>query len=97
MNINAKEHPLVLILANLHNYFQKLLLIKGIGSDQKVLGISPFFLNEFNIAAKRFDMRQIILAMEHLMEADLKCKGISSKNSKSKEILEELLLKLFTL
>ena len=97
LNINAKEHPLVLILANLHNYFQKLLLIKGIGSDQKVLGISPFFLNEFKIAAKRFDMRQIILAMEHLMEADLKCKGISSKNLKSKEILEELLLKLFTL
>jgi hypothetical protein len=31
------------------------------------------------------------------MEADLKCKGISSKNLKSKEILEELLLKLFTL
>jgi DNA polymerase-3 subunit delta len=43
LNTNAKEHPLVLTLANLHNYFQKLLLIKGIGSDQKVLGISPFF------------------------------------------------------
>jgi DNA polymerase-3 subunit delta len=97
LNINAKEHPLVLTLANLYNYFQKLLLIKGIGSDQKVLGISPFFLNEFKIAAKRFDMRQIILAMEHVMEADLKCKGISSTNLKSKEILEELLLKLFTL
>ena len=97
LNINTKEHPLVLTLANLHSYFQKLLLIKGIGSDPKKIGISPFFLNEFKIASKRFDMRQIILAMDHVMEADLKCKGISSTSLKSKEILEELLLKLFTL
>ena len=42
-------------------------------------------------------MRQLTFAMEHIMEADLKSKGITSRNITSKEILEELLLKLFTL
>ena len=42
-------------------------------------------------------MRQLALAMDHVMEADLKSKGINSKSLTSKEILEELLLKLFNL
>jgi DNA polymerase-3 subunit delta len=97
LNINTKENPLILTLGNLHNYFQKLLLIKGVGSDHKTLGINPFFINEYKAAAKRFNMRQITLAMDHVMEADLKSKGINSKSLTSKEILEELLLKLFNL
>ena len=97
LNINTKENPLILTLGNLHSYFQKLLLIKGVGSDHKTLGINPFFINEYKAAAKRFNMRQIALAMDYVMEADLKSKGINSKSLTSKEILEELLLKLFNL
>ena len=65
--INTKENPLILTLGNLYSYFQKLLLIKGVGSDPKTLGINPFFLNEYKAAAKRFNMRQIPLAMDHVM------------------------------
>ena len=95
--INTKENPLILTLGNLYSYFQKLLLIKGVGSDPKTLGINPFFLNEYKAAAKRFNMRQITLAMDYVMEADFKSKGINSTSLTSKEILEELLLKLFNL
>ena len=42
-------------------------------------------------------MRQITTAMSCIFEADLKSKGINSVNSGSEEILETLLLKLFTL
>jgi len=97
LNKNTKENPLILTLGNLHSYFLKLLLIKAVGSDPKILGINPFFLNEYKVAAKRFNMLQITLAMDHIMEADLKSKGINSKSLTSKEILEELLLKLFNL
>ena len=41
---NTKDHPLVMTLATLHNYFQKLLLLKGVGGNPKLLGINPFFL-----------------------------------------------------
>ena len=97
LNRDTKNSPLVLTLSTLHNYFQKLLLIKGIGVNHKDLGINPFFLNEYKVAAERFNMRQLTLAMELIMEADFKVKGISSTNAGSKEILEELLFKLFLL
>ena len=78
----------------------KLLLLKGIESPKYSLnsiGISPYFLEEYNAAARRFNMRQIVTAMGYIFEADLKSKGIKGDNSGSKEILETLLLRLFTL
>jgi DNA polymerase III subunit delta len=100
LNLNAKSNPLVLTLSSLHTYFQKLLLLKGIGKSSNaaaVIGVSPFFLKEFEIAAKRLSMRQISKAMKCVFEADLKSKGITGTNSSSSEILETLLIQLFTL
>ena len=97
LNRNPKEHPLVLTLATLHSYFQKLLVLKGVGSDPKKLGISPYFIKEYEAAARRFSMRQLTQAMEYITQADLKSKGVDAVNQGSKEILEELLLKLFSL
>jgi len=96
-NQNPKEHPIVLTLATLHTYFQKLLLLKGVGSDPKRIGISPFFIKEYEAAAQRFSMRQLTKAMEFILEADLKSKGINTGAKGPKELMEELLLKLFTL
>ena len=96
-NQNPKEHPIVLTLATLHTYFQKLLLLKGVGSDPKRLGISPYFMKEYQVAAQRFNMKQLTQAMEYVFEADLKSKGVDAGAKGHKEVLEELLLKLFTL
>ena len=40
---------------------------------------------------------KITIGLKHVLEADLKSKGIEGVNNDSKSILEELLLKLFTL
>ena len=42
-------------------------------------------------------MRQITMGLKHILEADLKSKGIEGVSNDSKSILEELLIKLFTL
>lgn len=97
---NPKANPLVLILASLHAYFQKLLLLKGTTNSKEAaskLGISPYFLREYETAANRFTMRQISQAMHLIFKADLKSKGIEGNTKGNKELLEDLLLKLFTL
>ena len=97
---NQKANPLVLILSSLHAYFQKLLLLKGTTNSKQAaskLGISPYFLKEYEVAANRFSMRQISQAMHFIFKADLKSKGIEGSSKGSKELLEELLLRLFTL
>jgi len=101
LNRNQKTYPLVLILSSLHSYFQKLLLIKTLAySSESTLGnigISPYFIKEYEAAAKRFSMRQVCDAMRYIFEADIKNKGVFGVNSGSNEILETLLLRLFTL
>lgn len=97
LNENSKENPIVLILSGIHSYFQKLLLIKSIGGNHKRIGINPYFIKEYENAAKRFSMKQLSKAMEHILIADLESKGIKSGVKSSKEITEGLLLKLFTL
>lgn len=100
LNRNQKVHPLVLTLSSLHSYFQKLLLLKGVANPKSAaatIGVSPYFLKEYEAAAKRFNMRQLSAAMRYVFEADLKSKGIGGVNSRPEEILETLLLRLFTL
>lgn len=100
LNKNSKAHPLVLTLSSLYSYFLKLLLLKVVEnpkSSAKSIGISPYFLKEYEKAANRFSMRQISTAMRYIFEADLKSKGIGIVNSGPDEILEMLLIHLFTL
>ena len=91
---------MVLTLSTLHNYFQKLLILKGHKNPAdapRVLGVNPFFVKDFQSAAARFSMKQITEAMRAILDADLKSKGIKGVNTSPQQIMEELLLKLFTL
>ncbi len=100
LNRNPKNHPMVLTLSTLHNYFQKLLILKGLKNPAdapRVLGVNPFFVKDFQSAAARFSMKQITEAMSAILDADLKRKGIKGVNTSPQQIMEELLLKLFTL
>ena len=84
----------------MHNYFQKLLILKGLKNQSNVasvIAVNPYFINDYKAAASRLTMRQITIGLKHVLEADLKSKGIEGVNNDSKSILEELLIKLFTL
>ena len=53
-------------------------------------------MKEYEYAANRFSMKQLVNAMEQILIADLESKGIESGGKSSKEITEGLILKLFT-
>ena len=46
-------------------------MIKSIGNNHERIGINPYFLKEYENAAKRFSMKQLVNAMGHILEADL--------------------------
>ena len=84
----------------MHNYFQKLLILKGLKNQSNVasvIAVNPYFINDYKAAASRLTMRQITIGLKHVLEADLKSKGIEGVNNDSKSVLEELLIKLFIL
>ncbi len=97
LNTNPRENPVFLVLGSLHNYFQKLILVKSGGNEMSKVGINPYFFGEYKKAAERFSVKQISQALEYIMKADLESKGIGGLNKKNTTILEELVIKLFSI
>ena len=97
LNTNPRENPVFLVLGSLHNYFQKLIMLKSGGNDMTKIGINPYFIGKYKRAAERFSVKQISKALEYIMKADLESKGIGGLNKKNTTILEELVFKLFSI
>jgi len=100
MAANSKSHPLTVTLSTLHGFFQKLLCFHGLPNPQlaaKTLKINPFFVKDYEFAAKHFSMRQASQALHLILQADLKSKGIAGGQNDHEAIMKALLLKLFAL
>jgi DNA polymerase-3 subunit delta len=98
---NKKEHPLVMTIANLNSFFTKVfsfhfLADKSKGSVAGALKISPFFVAEYEMAARNFPFDKTCKAIELLRLYDLRSKGVDSTgNTEEGELLKELMLGIF--
>ncbi|MBN2274983.1 MAG: DNA polymerase III subunit delta [Bacteroidales bacterium] len=95
---NPKNNPMVLTLSSLFYLFSKVLLLHSIKDKSqdnltKALGIKPFFLREYQMAARNYSMNKVISIIGLLREYDLKTKGAGSMASES-ELLKELTFKI---
>jgi len=96
---NAKNHPVQLILPMLFNYFQKILLYHGLPNRNeapKRLGISPYFIEEYENAAQFYSLRQSAKVIAVLKEMDLKSKGLGAVNMDNESLLKELIVKIIS-
>ena len=96
---NPKSNPLVLTISLLNSYFTRLLSYHGLKDKGRInvaksLGISPYFVGEYEIAAKNYPMRKVAQNISHLREADVKSKGVGASNLPPGEILKELIFKI---
>lgn len=96
---NPKNNPLVMVLSLIHGYFTQLLLFHGLtdkskGNVAKVLKVSPYFLDDYYLAAQNYPMRKVSQIISTLREADLKSKGVNAASVSQHDILKELLFKI---
>ena len=97
---NPKDNPFILTITLLNSFFTQLLQYHGLKdhSPKNVaskLRINPYFVGEFQIAAKNYPMRKVSKIVSHLREMDLKGKGVGSNASSPSDLLKELLVKIF--
>jgi len=96
---NSKNHPIVLTISSLFQFFKKLLLFHGInGAKSKVLsvlGVNPYFIKDYEIASKFYNMKNCSYAIEAIHRADLKSKGIIGNSENHQEILIDLINEIF--
>lgn len=96
---NPKNHPLIPILSLIFNYFSKISLVhynKSAGDNElaKVIGAHPYFVKEYRVAAKNYQLGKVIDSFSFIREADLRSKGVDSGSMKESEILRELIFKI---
>ena len=96
---NPKSNPLIMSISLLNSFFTQLLLYHGLKDKgrinvAKVLRINPYFVAEYEVAAKKYPMRKVAQIISYLREADLKSKGVGASNLPPGDILKELLFKI---
>ena len=90
-----KNKPLVPItLSHLLNFFKRIILMhsNSFRSTPKNLGIHPYFLKNYQIAARNYSLKQSIKIIHLLKETDLKSKGINNNRNSERELMFDLIL-----
>ncbi|TDG36553.1 DNA polymerase III subunit delta [Pedobacter changchengzhani] len=95
---NPKANPMVMVLANLASYFTKILkyhYVPNKADAASALGISPFFVKDFEMASRNYSNGKVFSVISLLREYDLKSKGLDSTgNIDDGELLKELVFKI---
>lgn len=93
---NPKDNPFVVTITLLNTFFTQLLQYHGLsdhspGNVAKVLGVNPYFVNEYVVAARNYPMKRVSGIISNLRVLDLKSKGVGASNMAQADLLKELL------
>jgi len=96
---NPKDNPLVVTISNFYQFFSKILVYHSLSDKSRntvaaALSINPFFVNDYQTAAKNYNSRKLVSIISYLREYDLKSKGIDNVSATEGELLKELLYKI---
>jgi DNA polymerase-3 subunit delta len=96
---NEKEHPMVMTVSSLYGYFCKLLSYQFLADKSKAsvaseLGVHPFFVTDYERAAKNYSAGKLKSIFSYLREYDLKSKGVDRGSATEGELLKELVFKI---
>ena len=96
---NSKNHPLVLTLGLLYNYFNKILTYhalndKSKANASKALGVHPYFITDYIQASRQYSMKDTTRAIELIRTTDAQSKGINATQIKTGDLLRSLLVSI---
>lgn len=97
---NPKKNPLVLLVGTLYNYFSKVYMLHFLrhSADRELLPIlklrSEYFLKEYRMAARNYNLSRIKKVIHLLKEYDLRSKGVDNDSTKEGELMKELVWKI---
>lgn len=95
---NPKNNPIVMTVALLYGFFVKLLKYHALsnkGNASKSLGVNPFFIKDYEVAARNYPMKKVSAIISSIREIDMKSKGVGAANMTQSDLLKELLVKIF--
>ena len=99
LSSNTSKHPVQLILSSIFNYFIQIFQLHCINNKSesnisKVLGINPYFVNEYLNASKKYSMKNISKIISLINECDLKSKGVGVPKISNNDLLRQLITQI---
>ena len=97
---NPKENPMVLTTGLIFAFFVKLLKYHGMKDKNPklvapALGVSPFFLKDYDVALRNYPMKKVSSIVATLRDIDVKSKGVGANSLSNHDLLKEMLIKIF--
>ena len=96
---NGKDNPLLVTAITLYGYFTKILKLhlaadKSPGALASLLGVNPYFVRDYQTAARNYPPQVCIRNISILREFDMKSKGYESGEVSEKDLYREMIFKL---
>ncbi len=96
---NPKASPFQVTIQVLFSFFNKVLIYhflkdKSRSNVASNLGINPYFIPEYELAAKKYSPAKTVAIISDLREYDVKSKGVGNSSVTDGELLRELLFKI---
>ena len=96
---NSKDYPVLLTAINLYSFFTKILKVhytrdKCRNNLASILSVNPFFVEDYQVAARNYNIASAVRCIAVLREYDLKSKGYNSQDIGADELYKEMLFKL---
>ncbi|RZJ68193.1 MAG: DNA polymerase III subunit delta [Flavobacterium sp.] len=94
---NPKDNPMVVTTSLVFAFFSQLLQYHGL-KDKKsapsVLKVNPYFIKDYETAAKNYPMKKVSAIVNSLRSIDVKSKGVGA-NIGQDDLLKEMLVGIF--
>lgn len=96
---NPKDHNVIAVTGILFSFFSKVLQFHGLKDKSpknvaSVLKINPYFVGDYETAAKNFQMKKVSQIVASLRDIDIKSKGVGASLN-DKELYKSLLFTIF--
>lgn len=97
---NPKDNPFTMTIATLYHFYSKVLtyhFLKNKSDKRSVaasLKVSPYFIGDYERAAKQYNPKKTVEIISLLREYDLKSKGYNNVSTSHGELLKELVYKI---
>lgn len=96
---NEKKYPFPLTIISLYFYFSKLLIFHYTKDKSKqnlaaTLKVNPFFVKDYEAAAKRYSAARVVEIISLLRSYDMRSKGYDGNTTPASELTRELIFKI---
>jgi len=96
---NQKNNPIILTITSLYSFYSKILTYHVLKdkSRQNVaasLKVNPYFVQEYEKAARVYNARKVVNIISILREYDVKSKGFGRVSTNEGDLLKELIFKI---